>query len=463
MTHITRTVPARRSRSARAAAAAAAAAALLAALGACNTDKILKVDDPGAVQPGSLNNAGSLPAVLNAAIGNFATAYAGNAYNEGLILTSGLLADEWRNSDTFGTRIEVDQRNVEDNNSTMQDVFRLAQAGRASAEQAADAFARLAPDDAGRAQALSLSGFAATLFAEDYCSGTPFSTVDASGTFHYGAPLTTEQMLDTAVARFDTALAVATAAGDDEQVNLAHVGRARALLDLGRFAEAGAEAAPVPDDFVYLVAYSANTSRENNGVWEFNENEGRWSVADREGGNGLPYRSANDPRVLWAPVLTAQGDTDVGFDGETPLFLQEKYPDRDADVPLATGVEARLIDAEAALQAANTGAFLAGLNAARAQLGMAEQLTASDARGGRDAQVDLLFRERGFDLWLTSHRLGDLRRLARQYGRPVESVFPTGPFPKGGTYGTDTSFPVPVDERNNPEFAQLQSCDNSVP
>lgn len=38
------------------------------------------------------------------------------------------------------------------------------------------------------------------------------------------------------------------------------------------------------------------------------------------------------------------------------------------------------------------------------------------------AQEDQLFKERAYWLFLTSHRLGDLRRLVRQYGRGVSSV-----------------------------------------
>jgi len=34
----------------------------------------------------------------------------------------------------------------------------------------------------------------------------------------------------------------------------------------------------------------------------------------------------------------------------------------------------------------------------------------------------------------------------------ADSVFPYGTYFKGGTYGTDYSFPVPFDETNNPNF-----------
>jgi hypothetical protein len=64
-------------------------------------------------------------------------------------------------------------------------------------------------------------------------------------------------------------------------------------------------------------------------------------------------------------------------------------------------------------------------------------------------------------MWITSHRLGDMRRLIYQYGRAATAVFPTGAFVRGNIsrqYGTDVSFPVPVEEKNNPNFT---SCDNS--
>jgi hypothetical protein len=61
-----------------------------------------------------------------------------------------------------------------------------------------------------------------------------------------------------------------------------------------------------------------------------------------------------------------------------------------------------------------------------------------------------MFSERAFWFFATGHRLGDLRRLVRQYGRAAESVFPTGAYFKGGTYGPDVNLPIPFDELNNP-------------
>ena len=76
------------------------------------------------------------------------------------------------------------------------------------------------------------------------------------------------------------------------------------------------------------------------------------------------------------------------------------------------------------------------------------------------ARVDMMFRERAFWLYLTDHRMGDLRRLVTQYGRSASAVFPGGGgaqyvvdgVPKGGVFGNDVNLPIPSDELNNPKF-----------
>ena len=63
---------------------------------------------------------------------------------------------------------------------------------------------------------------------------------------------------------------------------------------------------------------------------------------------------------------------------------------------------------------------------------------------------DFHFSERAFWMWSTGHRVGDLRRLVRQYGRSMDATFPTGTYFKGGTYGVDSNMPLPLEEMNNP-------------
>ena len=123
-------------------------------------------------------------------------------------------------------------------------------------------------------------------------------------------------------------------------------------------------------------------------------------------------------------------------------------------VVLASGVEARLIEAEGALRAGDASTALQILNALRATLPGLAPLTLQGSDAGR---VDQLFRERAFWLFATGHRLGDLQRLVRQYARPQGTVFPVGPYKNGQTYGGDTDFPPDVTQLNNPAYTGCSS------
>jgi len=258
--------------------------------------------------------------------------------------------------------------------------------------------------------------------------------------------------------------------GDPDMSSLAGVGKGRALVDLGNFAAAATAVNGVPTSFAYFLEHSENTDRENNGAFKANVPDQRYSAADSEGVNGFPFRSVPDPRT---PIALDPAGT--GFDGTTPLYDNLRYGDRKSSITLGTGVEARLIEAEAALHAGDTlvgGGFYTALNDPRVNaadrayfdataragtpaIGVLSNLTpASAATAG--GTVKLLFNERARWLWLTAHRLSDLRRLIRQYGQAANSVFPTGPYFKVQfpQYGTDVNFPIPIDEQNNPNFAQ---------
>src|SRR5258707_1275561 len=58
------------------------------------------------------------------------------------------------------------------------------------------------------------------------------------------------------------------------------------------------------------------------------------------------------------------------------------------------------------------------------------------------------------------HRLGDMRRLMRQYSRTEAQVYPVGAWFKGGNFGDAIQMPVPFDEQNNPNFV---TCTNRSP
>lgn len=419
---------------------------------ACNTDQFLKATDPDNTPPGVLKGPSSLPGYRASAIGDFGVAFDGNALNpdgneyEGLVNMTGLLTDELQNSETFPTRTEVDRRHTQVDNSTMRDIFFNVHVARVSAGRASGAFAAYGPTDPGWSEVESLQAYAILFLAEDYCSGVPLSNIDTTTSqIVPGEPMTTQELLATAVDTFDMALSLPS---DPDRHFLAEVGKARALQSQGRshLADAALLVADVPTDWTYKITHSKNSQREWNGVYEFMWLEGRWIEADTEGVNGLRYR--DDPRN---PTST-NGSTFLG-NGSVQFFGTLRYSSQDSSTVLASGIEARLIEAEADLQAGQPAPFLQKLNDLRAGSGLALAPLADP--GNQTARENLLFSERAQWLYLTNHRLGDLRRLSRStandgYGRDPETVFPTGIWFRGGAYGPDVNFPIPIEELNNP-------------
>jgi starch-binding outer membrane protein, SusD/RagB family len=467
----------------RLAPALVAAAVLAAGLLACSSDKFLKVTDPDVALPGALAGKAGLPTLRAGAIGNFGVAFNGDqsVSDEEQVDLAALLSDEFINTETFPTRIEIDQRSQQVLNQSLLGTFFDLTRARASSELAIrnfEALATTADDSTGYPEMLALNGLAYVLFAENYCGAVPVSTQNADGSFTFGAGEDTNTLLDSAIAKSSKALAITSASLTDEFKFLAQVTKGRALLDKGTdFAGAAAAVAGVPTTFQYNYQHSSTTTRQNNGDWGLTVNVGRFGEADREGGNGLPFQSegnvqvrgaAADPRV--ADSLANRSGTSTphkGFDGATDQYVQMKYTDRASPATIADGVEARLIEAEAALKAGNAAGALGTLNALRSDAALlalrgypASSLPPLTLQVGTAAQVDQLFKERAYWLYLTSHRLGDLRRLIRQYGRAANTVFPIGPYLHGGSYGTDVNSPIPQQEQNNPKFV-AGSCDKT--
>jgi hypothetical protein len=449
---------------------------------ACNTEQLLKVNDPDVARPEALTGVAALPTLRAGAIGNFGVAYNGGVSDVAQVHASALLTDEFINTETFPTRIEIDQRAISLTNTSLANngntgggtYFDINRA-RASADQAVDAykeFAKTAGDSTGYPEVLALSGLTYVLFAENYCGAVPISRQEADGSFTFGAPEATNTLLDSAISKFNQALAVrGTGTGAPLTatfLNLASVGKGRALLDKGDYANAALAVANVPTTFQYNYQHSETSGRQNNGTWGFTQSVGRFGEADAEAGVGLPFASdgdlknatgPHDPRVADSLARRGSNANPKGFDGATNQMVQAKYPLRSSSITIADGVEARLIQAEAALSTGDAVGALTILNGLRSNSALlslrgyaANSLPPLALQATTPAQVDQLFHERAYWLYLTSHRLGDMRRLIRQYGRSVNSVFPNGAYFKGGTYGTDVNLPVPQQEQNNPNY-----------
>lgn len=446
------------------------ALALVLPITACDTEALLEVDEPSYATPGSLRNEAGLPVLYAGALGDFQVGMSGADLNDAYLANVSLFSDELRSSDTFTTRNATDQRNsfptVQGNTSDL--AYHQLQYARRSLAETAEIFQEIQgnTNDHRYARMKALEGLTIVGLAEAFCGAVPLGEARGGVPVESGMPLTTNQLFEQAIIRFDAALAAVgtqTSANHVIAARIARVGKARALLGLGRYADAAAAiggTAGVPTTFIYNIEHSSNLTRQRNPIFALQDNR-RYTMSDLEGTNGMPYISANDPRTSRYP------HAQIGFDNATPVVRSARYTTFGAPVPVADGIQARLVEAEAALHAG--GDWLGILNDLRANVVSlmnarfpAWQTAANPAPpttlapltdpGTQAARVDLLFRERAFWLYLTGTRLGDMRRLVRVYGRNAETVFPTGAWHKGGTYGADVNLPIPFNEIFNPNF-----------
>lgn len=331
---------------------------------------------------------------------------------------------------------------------------------RGQAQEARGFVAMYAPDSSVALQAhmYAVEAYADMWLADLFCSGIPLSTVEFDGDFTLASGSTTDEVYARAAELFDSAVALA---GDSARIrSLASVGLGRALLAVGRYSEAAAAVAAVPTDFLYRVEVLVGRFRLDSdhniipsGLASFalvyGSQPGVPSVSDGEGNTGLDYISSADPRVV--PVALGLGQ----FGGTMYFPDTAKFGDpfafnRVMKLTVADGIEARLIEAEAALRSG--GDWLGVLNSLRGA-GFVAGLAPLNDPGSDAARVDLLFRERAFWLFLSGHRQGDLRRLIRNYQRGG-NVYPQGFYAGGaGAYGGEVVMPVPAKERElNPQY-----------
>jgi len=441
-------------------------------LTACNTEQVLDVTDPDIINPSDVSTAAAADALRLGALYRFQVATTGTTgTNSGdtEFLVGGMLADEWRSSDTFLQRNQIDRRAITTDNAEVDGPYRLTQRVRLASTQAIEQLTKFNAPGWQIGQMYIIKAYAENQLAEDFCSGVPFSTVE-NGAEVFGSPTTTAEALALALAHTDSALkaTTGTTANDISIRNAARVLAGRILLNMGQYKAAGDTIASVPTSYAWVNQHSDNTVY--NAAWSFNNSVGRLFVSNGEGTNGLNFYGANDPRL---PVCAIIGTTKTGcgtdtpvakpFDPSTPpgppaLAIQQKWPTRTSSVNLMTGIEARLIEAEAAFKAGNPAGMVAKLNQARTEGGVTG-LAANLTDPGTDAaRIDLLFTERALWLYGTGHRLGDLRRLVRQYNRGAESVYPTGSWWKGGNYGNQVTLPIPQSEETNLNYT-ASSCD----
>lgn len=419
----------------------------LIAIAACGGN-LLNVEHPDVIEPGNLLGETGAAALYQGARSEFIAAHDGGTVALGLVYVSGLFTDEFIFPATPPELISIDRRDNQSTSGTIGDVFFRLHRARNAAERAAAALAALpsAATDPRIGEVEALGALVYSLFGETFCSGVPFSTIENAEVVP-GSSVTTPEMFTQALSRLDAA--AAKAGGNADIVNLIRVSKGRVLMNLNRYPEAATAVAQVPTSFrfdnTHTTADPASVNQIKVNMWD----SFFLGMGNQEGTNGLDYVTANDPRIESVDAGIS------GFDLQTEVLRSVKYQAGDAAVTMASGIEARMIQAEAALKAGDLAGWLGRLNEARATTTLAPL---SDP-GTLTERVNLTFRERAFWMYGTAHRLGDLRRLVTQYGRNAESVFPTGDYHKDNLQrAKQVSLLVPQTEENNPKFNR-SACD----
>ncbi|HKW48867.1 MAG TPA: hypothetical protein VJN70_15560 [Gemmatimonadaceae bacterium] len=464
-------------------AAAVVAVSVLVLIPGCSNwkDQLLSPQNPGLIDQGAVGSAAAATALKVGAIGKLRTLLNCSS-GECMWEEAGNLADEFKNSDFQPDRQDIDQRTMTTANAILSGTggfYAVSTQIRGYIKDAITAEHKYNAQNKADIGELWLAlAFVEMQLAEDFCNGIPLGS-NTNGVVDYSSaeftPLTNLQVYDLALKHVDSALAVVGPGTDSTSLltirQAALITRARILVDEGGAANVAAAAAlvpssAVPSNYQYDFLSSPSSNADDNGLWILNISVSRITVSDSVdvfGGvtyttaNALPFASANDPRV---PVLSGSQATPTvaAEDGTTPMFIEQIWKNRDDPVPMVSGIDARLIEAEARLVATDLAGMTTILNALRTTppaigtftpAAMGSLATPAD----QNSAVSLFFREKAFWTFGRGQRLGDLRRLIRQYGRTDDQVFPTGTYFKGGQpYGHDVNFPVPDVERVNPQF-----------
>ena len=267
------------------------------------------------------------------------------------------------------------------------------------------------------ATATAYAGYSYILLGEGQCT----AAVDG------GPELTPALVFDLAAQRFTRAMTEATTVSDNNLLNMARVGRARALLNQGKGALAMADAQLVPAGFVFNARYNDATGRSRNLIYAslFTGNGLTVGPAYR----GLTFGGVADPRVN----LTNTGLK--AFDQVNIIWRANKYNLPTSPIPIAKYQEAQLIMAE--VQGGQPAVNI--INALHTAAGLPSFNSVDSA-----TIANQVVEERRRELFLEGQRGYDINRLNLALN-PAAGT----PYPKGGFYGSLRCLPLPDVERNN--------------
>jgi hypothetical protein len=403
---------------------------------ACSELSTLEQANPGQLQASTLYVPSNAQLLVNGAIGDFECAFSRYAVG------SGLLMDELANAISNSADFDYDRRTLQTNsaygtstcNSTLQvpGVYTPLSTARSSADTIAAKLegwtdAQVPTRTHFIAQAYAYGGYSVLLLGEGMCTAA----------INLSPEMTPAQMFAAALTRFDSSIAAATRANDATTLQFATMGRARTEQNLGNLAAAATDAATITNSaFLVNISTDATNARRQNAVYVSTVLNFFFTVDPSF--RGLTYGGVADPRV--SVINSGKTGTNGAAVWQASKGLLATSP-----MAITRWSEAQLIQAENDVATGNLNGAVAIINVLHTNAGLPPYSGVGQTAPQVLAQV---IEERRREFFLEGHRLGDVRR----YSIPLNPAAGTT-FPNGGTYGTQTCFPLPDVERiNNPNI-----------
>ena len=428
------------------------AAAVALAVGGC--DGLLEVPDPAIVTPEEQQGPDAVTTKITGVVGTAIEAV------DDYVMYSSLFTDEMISAGTFPSRRQVDERNILTSNTTVNgEVYEPIHTARSEADKRVAEF-RTALDDPefaevqaalreGIAIGTYFGAYTRLLLAELYCQ----SVLDN------GVPVDSAARAAESLSLFEEAETEASAAGLDDVRQAAIVGQARAHLFLREFSRAADDAGRVDRGFQLLAEHSLNDPDQGNELFQRTWGSAtagiviRWTVGAGDEPDRQNEKFAHFDEFVDLGIIDV--DTPLrnqAQNSQIEVNLQLIYDEEASPVVLASGIEARLIEAEFAIRDNRTGDAETLINDLRADWPTRFTLQRRPVPGASldpitlsgDEQTDLgrIASERARELWLTGDRQATSRRLLAD----GIDLYPVKP-------GTQTCWPFPDQEiDNNPNL-----------
>jgi hypothetical protein len=362
------------------------------------------------------------------------------------VIHTSLASDVYRHTGTWAGYEEFDAGTFQFGNSggSNTPMERLLRA-RWSAMDAKERFERVlegATNHPLYVQVQTVEGIAELLLGQSWCEA-PISPL--------GPAVPDTQILESAVEKLTTAQSLAQSAGEGGWAQVAQAARARAHLLLGNYDQAAADAAAIPDGFMYVAKHSLNSGRQNNQIVSLTTAGENRAAGIRERWWEMVDTSAHLLRDPWTdeldPRVPIRFTGELGVNGFTDHYSQWKYRSRGDDIPMFHTGEMRLIQAEAHWRNGALQPAIDLMNGVRSGAGLGPLPPTTDA----DVVKDYLLHERFAQMFMEGQRMSDLERFGLFREIPVTR----GEAPGQNLFGADrpVKFPLTRNEAlNNPEI-----------